>query len=409
MKEYEDPERRKAAVRILFITIFLDLLGFGIMIPQAPYFATKCGLGGTMIGIIGGSYSLLQLVMSPVWGKVSDRIGRRPVILIGLIGSGLSYLVFGAALRLSAATGVAAWIYLLASRAVGGLFNANIAAAQAFVADVTPGRDRTAAMGVVGAAIALGFVLGPAISAGIYAATASAELPFYFASAAEFACLAWALRALPESHSAGEVTDTDTGHVPITGRLVLVLTAGALATTAMAGMENTLGLFVMDSPDLRYDSKQFAYVVLYLGLVIVLTQAVAVKRLSARLPETRLLLIGALAMVLGLSLTPRIASTLTLYALMGSLCFGYGLISPCLSSLNARLAPPDARGQALGLGQSMTSLGRIIGPVLGGWLYQNVSHGMPYLVGAGLALLCAAVAVVLHGQLPPADEPLPDA
>lgn len=413
MTDALSPERRKAAVRILFITIFLDLLGFGIIIPQTPFYATACGVGGTVIGLIAGTYSLLQFLMAPFWGRVSDRIGRRPVILIGLAGAGVSYMIFGASFRLAALTGLSPILFLVVSRALAGFFNANISAAQAYMADITPGADRTAAMGVVGAAIALGFVLGPAISAGIWVLTGSAELPFYAAAAFELICLQWAWRALPETHAPGQAAGSAAparrlalASLPA-GPLRLLLLTGALSTFAFAGMENTIGLFVMDSPALRYDNLQFALLVLYLGLVIVLTQGLAVKPLSERLRETRMLGLGSLAMILGLALTPAATSSIELYLLMGVLCFGYGLVSPSLSSLNSRLAPEAVRGEVLGLGQSMTSLGRILGPVVGGWLYQTVSHGSTYLLGGALSTACMVLALVLDLRIESAARESP--
>jgi DHA1 family tetracycline resistance protein-like MFS transporter len=172
-----DERTRKAAIRILFITIFLDLLGFGIILPQLPYYAKTCGADGFIVGLVGSSYSLFQFLMSPFWGRLSDRIGRRPIILIGLMGAAISYLVFGAAFRIARFLGISAIPILFLSRSLAGFFNANLATAQAFMADISPGQDRAAAMGLVGAAIGLGFIMGPAFSVVIDKVTHSPESP----------------------------------------------------------------------------------------------------------------------------------------------------------------------------------------------------------------------------------------
>lgn len=400
-----DPAQRPAAVRVLFITIFLDLFGFGVIVPQLPYYAEACGAGGTIIGLVGAVYSLLQFAMSPWWGRLSDRIGRRPIILIGLAGAGVSYLLFGAAFRLAEITGIPALVFLFVSRAMAGFFNANIATAQACMADISPGADRAAAMGLVGAAFGLGFVLGPAVSGAIWAWTKSAELPFYLSAVCELATFAWAYRALPETK--GE-TPAHAPHRP-SGRFGslaqldaparLAMVVYFLSTFAMAGMENTLGLFVMGSPHLKYDRLQFAKLLLYLGVMIALTQGWAVKRLSKRFRETQLLPAGAGIMIAGLGLTAFVTTSLQLYTVMGLLCFGYGLVSPSFSSLTSLLAPEAIRGEVLGMGQSMASLGRIVGPIVGGWAFQNVAPGSPYLIGGALSACCAALGLALKSML----------
>jgi MFS family permease len=396
-----DPARRPAAVKIVFITIFLDLFGFGVIVPQLPYYADACGAGGFVIGLVGASYSLLQFLMAPWWGRLSDRVGRRPIILVGLAGAGLSYLVFGATFRIAALTGISPLVLLFVSRAMAGFFNANLATAQACMADLSPGPERAAAMGLVGAAFGLGFVLGPAVSGGVWALTKSAELPFYLAGLCELATFAWAWFALPETKPDTAATlPRPAGRF---GRLAqlsrparLTMLVYFLSTFAMAGMENTLGLFVMGSPHLKYDNLQFAALLLYLGVAIVITQGWAVKRLSRRWRETQLLPAGAGVMIFGLGLTAFVTTSWQIYLLMGLLCFGYGLVSPSLSSLASLLAPEEIRGEMLGMGQSMASLGRIVGPVVGGWAFEKISPGSPYVLGGALSLVCVVLGLALH-------------
>jgi DHA1 family tetracycline resistance protein-like MFS transporter len=284
--------------------------------------------------------------------------------------------LFGVSLPLAAATGISPVVLLIVSRALAGFFNANIATAQAYMADVTPEGGRTAAMGLVGAAFGLGFVLGPALSGALWIYTDSPTLPFFVAAASEFGCFLWALRVLPETNLVKDKSPEVTAEkrrfaladMPQTPLRVTML-AYLASTLAMAAMENTLGLFVMDSAELHYTPLQFAMLLLYLGVMVALTQ--------------------------GLAGTPWATTTPAIYALMGALCFGYGLVSPSLSSLASKLAPEAVRGEVLGFGQSMASLGRIVGPILGGWLYQSVSHGATYGAGAAFSAACALLAVVL--------------
>lgn len=391
-----------AAKRLIFITLFLDLLGFGISLPQMPFYAKMCGVGGTLIGLITGTYSLLQFAMAPVWGRFSDRHGRRPVILIGLAGAGVAYLLFGAAFRISAWTGIPAVAIVIASRMMAGFFNANIGVAQAYMADVTQPEERTAAMGTVSAAIALGFVMGPAISICVEMASGSPELPFYLAALSEFACFAWALKVLPETRPKDAPVGR-TGHrawhlVPPGAMRVVLLSAG-LVTASFSGMENTLGFYVNETPGLQYGVKGFALVLLWLSWVIVITTGVIVKPLAKRMRETRMLALGSALLALGLFGLGAAWDTPTLYLAVTLNCFGYGLASPSVAGINARLAPEAIRGELLGLGQSMTSLGRVVGPMLGGWWYQSVSRGGSYAVGGAIALVCCGFALYLDRQV----------
>lgn len=392
-----------AAMRLIFITLFLDLLGFGIALPQMPFYAKMCGVGGTLIGLITGTYSLLQFLMAPVWGRFSDRHGRRPVILIGLAGAGVAYAIFGAAFRISAATGIPAVAIVVVSRMMAGFFNANIGVAQAYMADVTPPEQRTAAMGTVGAAIALGFVMGPAISICIELTTGSPELPFYLAALSELACFFWALAVLPETRPKEATEVKRTGdrpwHLVTSNNLRVVLLTAGLVTASFSGMENTLGFYVNESEGLQYGPNGFALVLLWLSFVIVITNGVLVKPMARRMRETRMLALGSAALALGLFGLGAAWNTPTLYLAVTLNCFGYGLASPSLAGINAKLAPEAVRGELLGLGQSMTSLGRVVGPILGGWWYQSVSRGGSYVVGGAIAVGCFALALHLDGQV----------
>ncbi len=396
-----DERMRGRALRILFVTVFLDLLGFGLILPQLPFYAKRCGADGTVVGAIGASYSLLQFLFAPFWGRISDRIGRRPVIMIGLAGSGLSFLVFGAAFHIHAWTGLGLIPLLFVSRGMAGLFNANISTAQAYVADIMPADRRAAGMGLIGAAFGLGFVLGPAFSA-VLGQWGGPELPFYVAGASGLITAIAAYFVLPESRPDSARTEPAAGQgrrrwMPITalpaGALRTVLFLFFSSTFAMGVMENTLGLFVEADDALRFAPRDFAYLLVFVGVVIVVTQGFMVKRLSALFGERKLILAGSLVMVFGLGLIGYVPGTWALYFLMALVGFGNGILNPSLATMTSLLAEEGVRGEVMGMGQSMSALGRIAGPFLGGVVYEHVAHEVAYLMSGVMMILTFALAL----------------
>lgn len=394
------------AIRVLFITVFMDLLGFGLIIPQFPFYAKACGASAWDVGLIGATYSLFQFLFSPIWGRVSDRIGRRPILILGLMGSGVSFLVFGAAFHLHALTGIGLIPILFVSRAIAGTCNANIATAQAYIADVTPPDQRNARMGIIGAAFGMGFILGPAFS-GYLGTIGGHSLPFYVAGGICITTALYAYRALPESRQPGEggVESHARGWMADPRVLDslpqwLAVICLFLSTFSMGVMENTLGLFTEASPLFKFDQVAFSHLMLFAGFMIAFTQGFLVRRLAPRYRETILVIAGSFLMIPGLGLMTSAGGLLPLYFLMGLTAMGNGLLNPSLASLSSRLALPAISGEVLGFAQSMSSMGRILGPVAGGWLYEFRSPTTAYVMAGVVMVISTVLAVVLERTAP---------
>jgi multidrug resistance protein len=371
---------------IIFITVFIDLLGFGIIIPLLPFYAESFGASALLIGLLGTSFSLMQFLFSPVWGRWSDRVGRKPIILVGLMGSCLSYLVLALAGSLS-------MVFL--ARIVGGIAGANIPTAQAYIADITTQENRAKGMGMVGAAFGLGFIFGPAL--GGVLSHFSPQTPMWFAS---ILCLAnfiaaWVL--LPESRRVSDSTKSlgrleAFRHALTKPTLVLLLVLYFLVTLAFSGFEATFALF--SEASFGFKAATIGFVFTFIGVILSLVQGVLVGKVVKRLGERRLIPMAIVAIAVGLGLLPFVGTVSTLLAALGVLAMGMGFNSPALSSMVSRLSDPNDQGGILGLASSLASLGRVVGPVWGGYLYDAYGDRMPYISAAGLMAVAAIVAMI---------------
>jgi len=382
---------------VVFLTVFLDLVGFGIVIPLLPLYAERFGAGPVAVTWLVAVYSLMQFLFAPWWGALSDRVGRRPVLLVGLFGSAASYLLFGLAGTLPV---------LFAARALAGFMGANVGVAQAYVADVTAPEERARGMGLVGAAFGLGFIFGPAIGGALSHFGPAA--PFYGAGALALANGLFALAALPESLPAerrAPVVKGGLGQRLRTlsaalrdPRLRPLFSAAFLATLALAAMEGTLSLWA----DRRWalTPAETAYLFAYVGGVAVLVHGFAVGRLARALGERRMALVGALVLSAGLALLPLSPSLPVLGVALAAFAFGQGTVLPAVSALVSRGASPGDQGRLLGVSQSLSALARVAGPVGGGLVFAEVGIGAPYLLGAVLALAALAVLATLPGGSP---------
>ncbi|HVG44621.1 MAG TPA: MFS transporter, partial [Longimicrobium sp.] len=320
------PPGGRSPLAIVFVTVFLDLVGFGIVIPLLPLYATRFGAGPVAVAWLLAVYSLMQFLFAPWWGRVSDRVGRRPILLLGLFGSAASYLAFGLAGSLPV---------LFAARAASGFAGANVGVAQAYVADVTTSENRARGMGMIGAAFGLGFIFGPAI--GGVLSTYGAAAPFFGAAAVTLANALLATVRLPESlpperrtahpHGFGLAERAraflGAGTPP---RLRAVYAAAFLATVAFAAMEGTFSLWA----DARWHLPRhgISYLFAYIGVVSVIAQGGIVGRLAPRIGAGRTAAggIGLIALGLaGIALAPSIALLLPALAL---LALGHGTASP---------------------------------------------------------------------------------
>jgi MFS transporter, DHA1 family, tetracycline resistance protein len=381
---------------ILFITVFIDLLGFGIIIPLLPFYAERFGGSAETVALLSASFSLMQFVFMPIWGRVSDRVGRRPILLLGLVGSCGSYLLFGLAGSLP---------LLFASRLFAGIAGATVSTAQAFIADTTTPQNRARGMGVLGAAFGIGFVFGPAI--GGFLSRWGHQAPPFFAAALALVNFVAAWFLLPESRPA---------HVPATAleahsRLEALRTALTrptlpalfviyfLVVAAFSGFETTFALF--SQKRFGFTEESIGYLFAYVGLVLSIVQGGLVGQVVKRVGERRLVPVAIVLLAIGLGLIPLSGSVAMLYVANGVLAVGMGFNSPSLVSLISQGSDAEDQGGVLGVSQSLASLARIAGPAWGGYLYDRFGAATPYVSSAGLMLVAAVVAAVGLGRAAP--------
>lgn len=388
------PAPGRAPLTVLFATVFLDLLGFGIVIPFLPMYAERLGVGAFAIGLILSSYSLMQFVVAPVLGRVSDRVGRRPIIMLGLLGSSLSYVIYGFAYSFP---------LLLISRGVHGACAATISTAQAYVADTTTDKQRTRGMGLIGAAFGLGFVLGPAL--GGLLGHRSLRTPVFFAAALTFANFLFAAFALPESRQPAAGASFSWGHLAqpllnlprqlVRHRMARLFLIAFLATLAMAVFETTFAL--MAPLVYGYRAAGIGGLFAYAGLVQAITQGYLLGKIAGRAGEERLIRAGLLLFALGMGPMASFGSPAMLMILLATLSVGYGFANPSIASLISKRTGHHLQGEVLGVNQSALALARIVGPVVAGLTYSTGGPLAAY-VGGGLVALAA---MVLAGRITP--------
>lgn len=375
-------------------------MGFGIVLPLLPFYADRFGASGTQVGLLITVYSIAQFFLAPFWGRLSDRVGRRPILIFGLVGSSASYVVFAFANSLG---------ILFLSRIMAGIGGATVPVAQAYIADVTPPERRAGNLGLIGAAFGLGFIFGPAL--GGILAPISVEAPGLAAAAL---CLGNGILAfflLPESISPAEkearslVPKPFRLHDfavavknPLTSRILLL---AFLFTVAFAAMQPTFPLF--GAARFGLEEKNVGYLFAFLGTVSAIVQGGLVRKLVPVLGETRLIQLSGFPFIAGL-LAIAYAHTLGLLLLgLALLALGFGGTLPSIASLLSRVAPQELQGSILGLGQSVGSLARIVGPTLAGVVYDIRGIAWPYLGGAWVAGAALLVALTLRPMARPGE------
>jgi multidrug resistance protein len=364
---------------VVFTIVFIDLVGFGIVLPLMPGFAASYGIAPAAIGVLVTSFSLLQLLVSPLWGALSDRIGRRPVLLIGLVGSTASYLLFAFAHGFWA---------LLASRVVAGSMGATVGVAQAYVADITPPERRAQSLGVLGVAFALGFILGPALGGVLYSYSHSAAgfVAATFCGLNAFAAFLW----LPET---GQHLIRRPRERVAVRPLSAPLAATFLLVSAFAVIHVSLPLLAQQEVGLS--PRRLGMVFAFSGIISAIVQGGLVGRIAPRIGEARLATIGGLLMAIGLWLFPGSRHTGDLYFAIAFLSMGSAASNPSILAAISRITTAQQQGSALGLAQTAQNLGRIVGPLVAGSLYGGIGHAAPFQVGAGVAILGALSALFI--------------
>ena len=376
----------------LFLIVFVDLVGFGLVIPLLPFYAVRFAASPQQVTLLLAVYSLMQLFTAPLWGKLSDRVGRRPVLIASMAASVLAYLWIGSATAL--------WM-LFAARAFAGACAGNIAAAQAYIADVTKPEDRAKGMGLIGAAFGLGFIIGPALGgllAGNDPTTADVETPAWVAAGLSFVALCGVALVLPESLPADR-----RGHGPspsrvsailgvlgrpVLSRLILIF---FLVILAFAGMESTFALWAIGQ--FGWGPRQVGYVFAYVGLISAILQGGLSGRLTRRFGEERLLFCGLALIGAGLLVPPVSREIPILGIAVTLLALGMGLIQPSLNSLISRRAGREEQGEVMGVSQSIGSLSRVLGPVAAGFFFAEFGRNAAFFWGAALVATALMLAL----------------
>ena len=391
-----EPSTGSSPLFLIWLTVFIDLVGFGIVIPILPLYAERQGATPFQVGLLLAGYSAMQFIFAPILGSLSDRIGRKTVLAISLYGTAIASVTLGFASGLPHAL----WLVFLA-RFVDGITGANIPTAQAYVADITAPEKRAEALGLIGMAFGLGFVLGPAI--GGLLASINVALPFYVVGVVAVLNATAMLWRLPEpERHLSFATEARSRFERLTAafrnpNLRLLLVVVLLSTIAFAGMEATLALLLKDR--FGYDESHAAYLFAFVGIVMAVVQGVLVGRLVEKTGERPLVVFGTLFLAVGLALaglSVAVSFGLLLGAL-GLLALGSGLQNPSVTALVSRLTPASQQGTSLGVAQSMSSIGRIAGPLLGGALYA-VGWAAPYFAGAILMIAALLLAIVFNAR-----------
>jgi DHA1 family tetracycline resistance protein-like MFS transporter len=369
----------------LFLVSVIDILGFGILIPLVPYMANRFGAAPTVITAIFGSYSLCQLIAAPLWGRLSDRYGRRPILMSSLAGACVSYIILGMADSLG---------WLFASRILGGFMAGNIAAAFAYASDVSAPDKRAASLGMVGAAIGIGFTLGPAIGgllAGNDLQAASFVRPSVVSACLSVFAIALVAFRLPESNTLERRKEHATRERVGPVRLLLerpalrlLATAALLVTISQAVLESIFAIWALNK--FGFGPRTVGLLMFCLACLAVLMQGGGVRVLVPRFGETKVAGIGILVYVAGL-VTVAFAPSMAVTGLGLALCgTGVGAFNPSASSLASKQAQVHDRGSVMGTYQSSASLARVIGPFVAGPIYGALGPSAPFLVGACVTL-----------------------
>ena len=396
-----DLEKKKTnrTLFIAFITIFLDLVGFGIIIPVQPFYAEMFGATPTQVTWLGASYSLMQFLFAPLWGRLSDRIGRRPVLMSGVFISIIGYSLFGAAGSLP---------ILFLARMLAGFGNANIGVAQALVADVTDRENRAKGMGIIGAAFGLGFTFGPAI--GGLLGQISPAAPGYGAAVLGVFNFILAWRLLPETHTkrvASPHTESanHSRKVPLsfaalrraaaTRNVLPILVTTLTVITGFALMEQIMGLYIehvwigsgtTTAESAKHATALTAGFLVAVGITATIVQGGLIGRLVKKYGELNLCKVGVLILVLAMLATPFFVSSKHIGLLLACAvlyAIGMGLFNPSMTSLLSKNVSEADQGGTLGLNQSMASLGRFLGPAFAGILFERQVN-LPFYTSAAM-------------------------
>jgi MFS family permease len=371
--------KNKASLSVIFVTVFIDLMGFGILIPILPTFASKdLGVSDFEIGFLIAIFSLVQFLFNPLLGKISDKFGRRPIILITLLLTSVSYIIFSFA---------GSFLVLFLSRLLAGFGGSNIGVAQAYIADVTSENDRAKGMGMIGAAFGLGFVFGPLI--GGVLSSYSYAFAGYGSAAFSFMAFLFAYVFLTESNTKRNTDNRiklklfDLDFTKKVLKLPSVSLMMLLFFIIVFSMANIYGTFaILGYKHYNFTDQQNSYLFGILGIVGAIIQGGAIRSLSKIFKDKTLVLSGTLFMMTGLGLLPYGGNFAGVALIGGVLAVGTGILQPTLLSMISKFSPSEHQGGVLGLNQSFAAFARVLGPLWGGFSFEFIGYEFPFLTGA---------------------------
>jgi len=380
--------KTKASLTIIFITVFIDLLGFGLLIPILPTFASKkLVMSDFEIGIVVAAFSFMQFVFNPLIGSYSDKVGRRPIILGTLLITAISYIIFSFS---------TSFLILLVSRMLAGFGGSNIAVAQAYIADVTSEKDRAKGMGMIGAAFGLGFVFGPML--GGILADYGYQVVGYAAAGFSFLAFLFATFFLKESLQASTAPKKVKTNIFSIGAYKGLLQEKRLAFFVLIyfvivfSMANIYGTFaILGYKVFSFSDKEIGYLFTIIGIVGAIVQGGLLRQFSKYISDENLVLVGIFFMMIGLGGLPYGINFLGVAIIGGFLAIGSGILQPTILGLVSREASQDKQGEILGLNQSLAALARVLGPLWGGIAYEYIGYQFPFLTG-GIFTLFALLA-----------------
>ena len=382
-----DVWRRRSPLVFLFVTVFVDMIGYGIVVPLLPFYAGPYASGAALVGLLGSLYAAMQFASGPFLGGLSDRHGRRPVLLLCLLGTSLAYLLLGLAQTLTS---------LLVAVVLAGAVSGTLATAQAYIADSTTKEDRARGLGMIGAAFGLGLIAGPAV--GGLLSLHSLSAPALFASVLALTNCAFGYLTVPESHAPRlrkKVPLLRLDPISQLARILkmrnvrVLLVAVLLLNLALAGLVNNFPLF--SQARFGWGTTSNAFFFAFVGVCAVVTQGFLIGRFQPRFGESSLLLGGLALVSLNLLLVSLVPSGVLLYPIVGILALGMGLAIPSLTALISNRTPAEEQGRLMGGLQAILSLAMILGPATAGLAFDHLGIPAPYLIGGALSVLALVV------------------
>ena len=393
-------QNNRRNLAILFFTLVIVMMGFGMVIPILPFYIIEFGAGGSAMGMLMASYAIMQFIFSPIWGSISDRIGRKPVLMIGVLGFGITQLIFGFSSAL--------WMLFAARILAGVLSSATLPTAMAYIGDSTTERDRGGGMGIIGAAMGVGMVLGPGIAG--WMATYSLSLPFFFAAALSLVSLVLIYLLLPESLPAEKRQIGDSFVQGPQFRemwqalftpIGLLLFMAFLVSFGLTNFEIVFGLYAVET--YGYGPQQVGGLLTFIGLLSAIVQGGLTGPFTRRWGEVAIIKVSLLGSALGFVMMVMARSFFAVLFTMGFFIISNAMLRPAVSALISKRSSVG-QGVAMGLNNSFMSLGRSVGPLWAGFAY-DINSGYPYWSGA-LIMLVGFVISLLRLKPDKATSPI---